>query len=150
MKRPVILASLAYAFGLAALLLAMRPAAADAPPAAQAVLAVEDRWLAAIVAGDATTIDAILSKDPEFVHVTADGKVFYRAAELAATQKQTFTMTPSEETVDFVGNVAIIRGINTLASAGKTIARERFTDVFVNSIGTWLAISAQESPIAAP
>ena len=137
-----------YAFVLAALL-STQPAAADAPPAAQAVLAVENRWLAAIVAGDVTTIDAILSKDPEFVHVTADGKVFYRDAELAAAQKQTFTMTPSEETVDFVGDVAIIRGVNTLARAGKTIARERFTDVFVNRNGTWLAISAQESPITA-
>src|SRR5271154_2014467 len=103
MKRVGPLAAMA-APAIAATLLLACPARADAPPAAQAVLAQETRWLTAIVKGDAKTIDAILSKDPEFTHITSEGKLVYRAEELAATKKESFAMTPSEETVDFAGS----------------------------------------------
>jgi Domain of unknown function (DUF4440) len=134
-------------FAVAALLLVPRPTHASAPPAAQAVLAQEERWLAAIVAGDTKTAASILSETPEFAHITAAGKLLHRAQELANMKKESFTMNPTEQTVDFTGDAAIVRGINTLVQAGKTIARERFTDVFINRNGTWLAISAQETNI---
>jgi hypothetical protein len=57
-------------------------------------------------------------------------------------------MTPTEQTVDFAGDAAIIHGVNTVRQGGKTIERVRFTDVFFNRTGTWLAISAQETRIA--
>ena len=90
------------------------PANADASPDAQAVLAQESRWLTAIVAGDRRTVDAILSRQPEFTHITADGKLLYRAQELAATKKEAFTMKATDQTVDFVSNVAIVHGVNTI------------------------------------
>jgi hypothetical protein len=146
MKTPVCMV-LAGAFAVA-ILLAARPATADAPAAAQAVLAQEHRWLNAIVAGDVKTVESILSEQPEYVHTTSSGELVSRAAEIASTRKESFTMNPTEETVDFSGNVALVRGLNTLKQNGKTIGRSRFTDVFVNHNGTWLALSAQESPVA--
>ena len=122
---------------------------ADAPPQAQAVLAQEARWLTAIVAGDRATVASILSEQPEFTHVTADGELVYRAAELAATQKQPFTMKPSDQTVDFAGEVAIVHGVNTIAQPNHPVERVRFTDVFVRQNGHWKAVSAQETSIGA-
>jgi Domain of unknown function (DUF4440) len=123
------------------------PATADAPPDAQAVLAQEGRWLTAIVAGDRRTVDAILSRDPEFTHITADGKLVYRAQELAETKKEAFTMKASDQTVDFVATVAIVHGINTITQPHHPTERVRFTDVFVRRGATWQAVSAQESSI---
>jgi hypothetical protein len=56
-------------------------------------------------------------------------------------------MNPSDQLVDFFIDTAVVRGINTITDAGKVVTRERYTDVFVNNGGTWLAVSAQESPI---
>jgi hypothetical protein len=54
-------------------------------------------------------------------------------------------MNPSEQIVDIAGDTAVIHGVNTLLQDGKTLARERFTDVFVLQNGIWMAISAQET-----
>jgi hypothetical protein len=125
------------------------PANADASPDAQAVLAQESRWLTAIVAGDRRTVDAILSRDPEFTHITAGGRLLYRAQELAETKKEAFTMKATDQTVDLVSTVAIVHGINTIAQPHHPDERVRFTDVFVRRGSVWQAISAQESPVAA-
>jgi ketosteroid isomerase-like protein len=135
-------------FAVAIVLLLPRPTPAEAPVAAAAALAQEGRWLSAIVKGDVKTVASILSEDPEFTHITSEGKLVYRAEELANTKQESFVMNPTEQTVDFAGDVAIVRGINTIAQAGKTLARERFTDVFVNRKGVWIALSAQETRIA--
>jgi hypothetical protein len=57
-------------------------------------------------------------------------------------------MNPSEQTVDFAGDVAVVHGLNTLTESGKRLARERYTDVYVKRDGTWMALSAQETAIA--
>ncbi len=124
------------------------PANADASPDAQAVLAQESRWLTAIVVGDRRTVDAILSREPEFTHITADGRLLYRAQELAATKKEAFTMKATGQTVDFVSNVAIVHGVNTITQPHHPTERVRFTDVFVRRGTIWQAVSAQESAIA--
>lgn len=53
----------------------------------------------------------------------------------------------SEQTFDFAGSVAVVHGVNTITRAHK-VSRERYTDVYVNQNGTWLALSAQETAIA--
>jgi hypothetical protein len=121
-------------------------ARASAPASAAAVLHQESRWLAAIVAGDAKVAAAMLS--PNFTHITSRGELLHRAQELAAMKRESFTMNPSEQTVDFAGDAAIVHGLNTLVQSGKTLARERYTDVYVNQNGTWMALSAQETDIA--
>lgn len=109
----------------------------------EAVLAVEARWLTAITAGDRDTVEDILARD--FKHISADGKFYDRAAEVAAMEPLPFTMNPTEQIVDIIGDTAVIHGVNTLIQDGLSIARERFTDVFVKVDGEWKALSAQET-----
>jgi hypothetical protein len=109
------------------------------------VLAQEGRWLTAITAGDVATVESILGQN--FKHINADGQFFDRAQEIASMEKLPFTMNPSEQIVDIVGDTAVIHGVNTLIQDGKVNARERFTDVFVLQNGGWIAISAQETEL---
>lgn len=109
------------------------------------VLAQEARWLTAITDGDVATIESILS--PNYRHTTSDGRFLDRAAEIAGTKPLSLTMTPSEQVVDFAGDVAVVHGVNTIDSGSRGVHRERFTDVFVLEGGTWLAMSAQETAI---
>jgi hypothetical protein len=131
---------------LGTLILTSASAGASAPDSAVAVLHQETRWLNAIVAGDAKIVASILS--PNFTHITARGVLLHRSQELAALKKETFTMNASEQTVDFAGDAAVVHGLNWLVRAGKTLARERYTDVYVKENGTWMALSAQETEIA--
>ena len=118
--------------------------AAVADPCAD-VLAQEARWLTAITAGDVPTVESILA--PNFMHTTSSGQLLSRAQEVASMTPVSIRMNPSDELVDFFGDTAVVRGLNTITDGGKVITRERYTDVFVNNGGTWLAVSAQESPI---
>jgi hypothetical protein len=141
-------------FGLLALALASAAllsappyvATASAPAPAVVVLQQEGRWLKAITAGDGKTVASILAAN--YVHITSQGKVVYREQELASLTKEPFTMNATEETVDFAGKAAVVHGLNTIVQSRRTLTRERFTDVFVNSSGTWRALSAQETAIA--
>jgi hypothetical protein len=119
-----------------------QPAAAN--PCAD-VLGQEARWLTAITAGDVPTVESILA--PNFMHTTSEGQLLSRAQEIASMKPVSYRMNASDQSVEFSGDTAIVRGLNTVADSGKVIAHERFTDVFVNDNGAWLAVSAQESPI---
>lgn len=129
----------------AALLLAPAGAAASSQSPAAAVLSQETRWLTAIVNGDRTAIASILTAN--YKHITAQGTILGRAQELAATTKEPFTMKPTEQTVDFAADAAIVHGVNTITQSGKIPQRVRFTDVFVKRNGIWMALSAQETTI---
>jgi hypothetical protein len=75
----------------------------------------------------------------------------YRQAELAAVRRlKPYMQKTSEQTVDFTGDAAIVRGINTIARAGKTVLRLRYTDVYALRNGRWVAVSAQETAIDNP
>jgi hypothetical protein len=118
--------------------------ATDAGPCTE-VLAQERRWLTAITDGDRATVESILA--PSFKHINADGELLDRAQEMAGIEKVSFTMNPSEQHVDIVGDTAVIHGVNTLIDGGKILARERFTDVFALQNGIWVALSAQETTL---
>lgn len=109
------------------------------------VLGLEARWLAAITAGDRDTIAAILS--PNYKHITSAGRLIDRDQEIAETAQQPVSMTPTEQAVDLASDLAVIHGLNTITQSGKVLNRERFTDVFINQNGGWLALSAQETAI---
>jgi len=120
------------------------PLALESGPCAD-VLAQERRWLIAITEGDRTTVESILA--PGFKHINADGQQLDRAQEISGIERVSFTMNPSDQLVDISGDTAVIHGVNTLIDGGKTIAVERFTDVFILQNGTWLALSAQETTL---
>lgn len=107
------------------------------------VLAQERRWLSSITAGDVGAVEQILA--PTYTHINAEGVILDRAAEIANTAPLPFTMNPSEQQVHIDGDTAVIHGVNTLIQDGGVIARQRFTDVFVLSDGSWRAVSAQET-----
>jgi hypothetical protein len=109
------------------------------------VLAQEARWLAAITDGDRATIESILSAN--YRHITSEGRLLDRAAEIADTEVQFFSMTPNEQIVDLAGDIAIVHGVNTMDYGSRGQQRVRFTDVFILQNGTWMALSAQETAI---
>lgn len=117
------------------------PLPVAAPPCAD-VLAQEARWLTAITSGDVAAVESILG--PTFRHVTAEGEVFDRAQEIAATAPLDVSFAASDQIVDVYGDTAVIHGVNTVTQAGDVVARERFIDVFVLQNGVWKAIAAQE------
>jgi hypothetical protein len=120
------------------------PLAIEAPPCVD-VLAQEARWLTAITSGDRETVEAILS--PTFRHVNADGRLFDRAQEIAATEPLPLVFNATDQIVDIAGDTAVIHGINTVTQDGKVLDRERFIDVFVLQNGVWMALAAQETKI---
>jgi hypothetical protein len=120
------------------------PLAIDAPPCVD-VLAQEARWLTAITSGDRETVEAILS--PTFRHVNADGQMFDRAQEIAATEPLPLVFNASDQIVDIAGDTAVIHGVNTVTQDGKVLDRERFIDVFELQNGVWMALAAQETRI---
>lgn len=123
------------------LLLAM---AAD--PRSQ-VLSTESRWVHAIDTRDAGKISAILA--PGFVHVTYRGQLRRRNAELAlVTRPKPYVQHTSAQTVDVLGTIAIVHGINDISQGGHIVLRLRYTDVYALLDGTWKAVSAQETAIS--
>lgn len=120
------------------------PLPLDSGPCAD-VIAQEGRWLTAITAGDALTVESILA--PGFMHTNSDGELLNRAQEMASMEKLPFTMNPSDQLVNIAGDTAVIHGVNTLIQDGKMLARERFTDLFVLRDGVWKALSAQETKL---
>jgi hypothetical protein len=134
-----------FAWAIAAAVLSTPQATASPADPSAAVLRQSARWLEALMKGDRATIATILA--PGYQHVTSSGALLDRDQELAAAGEAAPPMTWSGQTITFAGDAAIVHGLNTMTVAGKTV-RERFTDVYVERNGTWLAIAAQESPVA--
>ena len=121
------------------------PTAASAPSKAIAVLDAEKSWLKARTMRDSNLLQNVLSEN--YAHVDATGRLHYREDELAASTKtRRQREVRSEQTVDFAGDVAIVRGISTRRAAGKT-TRLRYTDVYRWLRNRWQAVAAQETPI---
>ena len=129
--------------------LALIPVAGLASASSQsvAVLNTEAAWVKAAANGDAIALGKIL--DDNFVHVNYKGAVEYRAAELARVRKGIkFTQTTSEQTVNFVGGLAIVNGVNTIRQGGKIVLALRYTDTYHKVGNAWRAVWAQETPIS--
>jgi len=121
-------------------------ACASASPAAQAVLAQEQRWVNAAARHDPKALARILVDN--FIHITYQGTVRYRKDELAAIMApRSYAQHTSAQTVDIVGDVAIVHGLNTITQKGHVVLRLRYTDVYTKEHGIWRALCAQETAI---
>lgn len=138
------LAATALASVIAGLLPPVAPATAPATTARAAILRQESRWLEAVIKGDRATIASLLA--PGYKHVTSSGALLDRDRELATASQPAGPMKWTDLTIAISGDTGVVHGLNTMTEAGKTV-RERFTDVFVNQNGTWLAIAAQETTV---
>ena len=148
MIRPILRAMVVASMLAAAALAMPGHATASAPPNAIAVLDREAQFLAAIAKGDAKAFGAMLAE--KFVHTDYQGKVVYREGAIAALSGEgVYRQKPSEQTVDFAGNVAVVHGLDTVTRAGAVVLRLRYTDVYVNTGKVWKVLSAQETPVLA-
>jgi Domain of unknown function (DUF4440) len=137
--------SLVVACAIAAFLVPSSGSAVASSSSQAAVLRQEARWLVATLDGDHKAIASILSQN--YKHVDGKGMLFDRAQELASITKAQVKMKWSQQTIDFAGDAAVVRGMNTMTELHK-VSRERYTDVYVKQNGTWRALSAQETAIA--
>jgi hypothetical protein len=116
------------------------------PQTVAGVLATERAWVTALDQRDARALGCILA--PEFADTSWRGELLPKADVVAALpSRPASTLKLTELRPALIGNVAIVRGVNTQSSGGKVVGSVRFVDVFVYRSARWQAISAQESLI---
>lgn len=106
---------------------------------------LEQNWAEALARHDADAVGCILAD--EFQDVDPNGQLHDRADTLAAVpRRKPGTNQLSELKPHVYGDFGYIRGLATLVDAqGKTVARVRFTDIYLYRYGRWLAVAGQES-----
>ena len=126
-------------------------AAATCPTEARSeagALDTEHRWLAALERRDAAALDCIL--DTSFADTSWRGALIPKAEVMKALPtRPPWTLRLTGFHAQLIGDVAIVRGVNTQSAGGKLIGSVRFVDVFVYRSARWQAVSAQETPIQA-
>jgi hypothetical protein len=119
------------------------------PRTAAGVLATEQRWVAALEHRDSASLECIL--DPSFADTSWHGQLISRAQMMQALRtRPPSTLDLTELRPHLIGNIAVVRGVNTQSSAGQVIGSVRFVDIFVYRSRRWQAVSAQETPIRGP
>jgi hypothetical protein len=110
------------------------------------VLATEKAWVAALESRDARALDCILS--PDFADTSWRGELIPKARVMEALPgRPASTLTLTDLHATLIGDVAMMRGVNTQRAGEKVLGSVRFVDLFVYRSGRWQAISAQESLI---
>ncbi len=115
------------------------------PKDGSALVQLEQNWAAALSRHDADAVGCILADD--FQDVDPSGQIHDRAETLAGVpNRKPGTNQLSELTPHIYGDFGYIRGLATLINGeGKTVARVRFTDIYVYREGRWLCVAGQES-----
>jgi ketosteroid isomerase-like protein len=111
---------------------------------------LEESWNNAVFSKDAKTLDLLYAK--EYTFIGTDGKVYDRQQDISevvsANYKAAAPSVLGDITVNSYGNVAIVKGVNTVKATmdGKDISGKfRFVDVFVMRDGRWQCVSTQSS-----
>jgi ketosteroid isomerase-like protein len=117
---------------------------------ANVLIQLEQTWAQALEAHDADSVGCILAE--EFQDADPNGKLHDR--------KETLDQIPhrrpgknilSELDPHVFGDFGYIRGLATLVDGqGKTLARVRFTDIYIYRDQRWLAVAGQESLLSEP
>jgi len=136
------------------LLMMCTGALAQAKPAGgdeAAIRALEEKWDAANLKGDATALGAILADT--FISTSAEGKVRTKAeilSELKTGAIKYQTSKVEDMKVYLYGDAAVVNGKWTgkFVLKGKTVDTvERFTDTYIRQNGQWRAVASQGSVI---
>jgi hypothetical protein len=115
------------------------------PRDADALVQLEQTWARALEAHDADAVGCILAE--EFQDADPSGKLHDRAETLAQVpHRRPGKNILSDLDPHLIGESGYIRGLATLVDAqGNTIARVRFTDIYVYRDHRWLAVAGQET-----
>jgi hypothetical protein len=110
-----------------------------------ALIQLEQSWAQALEARDDDAVGCILAE--EFQDADPNGQLHNRAETLAQIpHRRPGKNILSELTPHVFGDSGYIRGLATLVDAqGKTVARVRFTDIYVYRGTRWLAVAGQET-----
>jgi hypothetical protein len=144
MRRPVRtlrVGLLALAVGACAVHLSPRVHAA--PPVAPAV----EAFFAAIGAGDVDSIGKYLAEDYYMIGVS--GRVLNKATRLEWLRqnvKQLSTITRSDSSIRYYGDVAIVTGMVEITNEVPTVY-ERFTHVWLYRDASWRMVSGQVTAV---
>ncbi len=119
------------------------------PKDASVLVQLEQTWAQALEAHDADAVGCLLAE--EFQDADPDGKLHDRAETLSQVpHRRPGKNILSELDPHGFGDAAYIRGLATLVDAqGNTIARVRFTDIYVYRDRRWLAVAGQETLLPA-
>lgn len=133
-------------FALAAAAPARTAACPRQAPTAAGVIATENAWVAALEQRNSAALDCIL--DPAFADTSWRGELVPKAVVLERLpSRPASTLRLSEVRTTMLGDIAMVRGVNTQTSGAKVTGSVRFVDIFGYRSHRWQALSAQESLI---
>ncbi|HZR57287.1 MAG TPA: nuclear transport factor 2 family protein [Terriglobales bacterium] len=117
----------------------------DQPKDGTALLQLERIWAKALEVKDADAVACILANEFEDADVYGNlhsrGEALARVAQRKPSHNQLSEMSPH-----VLGDSAFVRGLNTVTDPkGNSVAKVRFTDIFVYRDGRWQAVAAQET-----
>jgi hypothetical protein len=112
---------------------------------ANALIQLEQSWAKALAVHDADAVGCLLAD--EFQDADPEGKLHDRAETLAQLpHRRPGKNIMSELDPHEFADSGYIRGLATLVDTqGNTIARVRFTDIYVYRDHRWLAVAGQET-----
>jgi ketosteroid isomerase-like protein len=118
-------------------------------------LASDREFYAALLAGDAATLDALLADDFLLIEVMSGSEVprDMLLEVVAAGQLRFDTIEPAEARLRRYGPTAVVTGRTVMTGhfgANFFSMRSRYTHVFVEQSGRWRLASAQGTAIAPP
>jgi len=115
---------------------------------AEEVLAIDARRIAALVAGDVATVDALTDED--YIHVETNGGRRDKAGFLALLGRPDFrfvSWTVDENVVRLFGDVAVVTGsyrnVTRTAAGEQPEKRARHIRVWVRRSGAWRNVAHQ-------
>ncbi len=124
-------------------------AQSNSPGARDAVVQLEQRWLAS--ENDPNALESILAED--FVHVLPTGIItkqqqlaYQRSHPRRDEEKRWF----DELNVRVFGEAAVATGAVSAVGENGAERKTYFTDVFANRNGRWRAVSAEETSALSP
>lgn len=115
-----------------------------------ALIQIEQSWAKSLEDRDAEAVRCILAD--EFQDADPSGNLHNREETLAQIpHRRPGKNILSELAPHVFGDTGYIRGLATLVDAqGKTVARVRFTDLYVYRDLRWLAVAGQETLLPEP
>jgi ketosteroid isomerase-like protein len=109
------------------------------------LVGLEETWAKALERHDVDAVSCLLAE--EFEDADIDGVVHDRKEALTRIPQRRPSLNHLQDMRVWIhGDSAFVRGVNQVTDAsGKSLARVRFTDIFVYRDGRWQTVAGQET-----